>query len=102
MTKAAVNEIWGILFSLINMVVWLEGGQGEVKGACDGPTLGLGGMYPPNCPTCTPPPPNQPSRTPAPQGKSPPPLAPCRNPPPSPPQGASGQRLVGGGSGVQN
>ena len=45
--KAAMNEIWGILFSLINMVgmaeiarkvrvrfrviVWLEGGQGEVN-----------------------------------------------------------------------
>ena len=31
--------------------VRVEGGQGEVKGACDGPTLGLGGMYPPNRPT---------------------------------------------------
>ena len=50
-TKAAMNEIWGILFSLISMVVWLEGGQGDVKGACDGPALGLGGMCPPNHPT---------------------------------------------------
>ena len=47
----------GSLFNLINMVVWLEGGQGEVKGACDGPTLGLGGMYPPNCPIWNNPPP---------------------------------------------
>ena len=43
-------------------MVWLEGGQGEVRGACDGPTLGLGGMYPQNRPTCPPPP--QHSRTP--------------------------------------
>ena len=55
-TKAAMNEIWGILFNLINMVVWLEGGQGEVKGACDGPTLGLRGMYPPKRHTRHPPP----------------------------------------------
>ena len=37
--KAAMIEIRGILFSLIDMVgmvmVWLEGGQGEVRGACD-------------------------------------------------------------------
>ena len=45
--KAAINKIWGILFSPINMawlaakvgvrfrvMVWLEGGQGEVMGFC--------------------------------------------------------------------
>ena len=32
-------------------MVRLEGGQGEVRGACDGPTLCLGGIYPPNNPT---------------------------------------------------
>ena len=64
MTKAAMNENWAILFNPINMVVWLEGGQGEVEEACDGPTLGLGGMLPPNRPTWTPPPTNQPSGTP--------------------------------------
>ena len=82
MTKAAMNEIWGILFSLINMVVWLEGGQGEVKGACNGPMLGLGGMYPTNCPTLPPPP--QPLWTP-PQD-NPPPLT-----PPSTPSNSWGQ-----------
>ena len=68
MAKAAVNDIWGILFRLINMVgmakpltakvrirfrvmAQLEGGQRGARGACDGPTLGLGGMYFPNCPT---------------------------------------------------
>ena len=50
-TTVAMNKIGGILFSIINMVVWLEGGHREVKGACDGPMLGLGGMYPPNHPT---------------------------------------------------
>ena len=75
MAKAAMNEIWGILFSLIKwlawlnqvaakvrvrfrvMMVWLEGGQEQVRGVCDGPPLGLGGMYPPYCPTWTLPPP---------------------------------------------
>ena len=49
--KAAMKEIWGILFRLINMpgmaeparlvrvrfrlMVWLEGGQRDVTGACD-------------------------------------------------------------------
>ena len=39
--KAALNEIWGILLSLINMAGmvesarWLEGGQGDVREACD-------------------------------------------------------------------
>ena len=83
-------------------MVWLEGGQGEVRGACDGPTLGLGGMYPPNCPTWTPPP--QPSRIPPPRAKAPqtapPSLLP--EPPPPPPKGASSQQLAWGVVGVQN
>ena len=46
--KVAMNETQGILFNLINMAgmtkaarctvqgdEWLEGGQGEVRGACD-------------------------------------------------------------------
>ena len=32
--------------SQYSMLVLLQGGQGEVRGACDGPTLGLGGIYP--------------------------------------------------------
>ena len=94
----------------VSVMVWLEGGQGEVRGACDGPTLGLVGMYPPNRPTRTPP--NQPTLTDSPRGKSPPdpppPPSPLPEPPlPSsppkpPPLGASGQQLVGGVVGVQN
>ena len=49
-----------------------EGGQGEVRGAFDGPTLGLGGMYPPNRPWTLPP--TNPSRLP------PPPRAPLSAP----------------------
>ena len=84
MTNAAMNEIGGILFNVSSMVVWLEGGQGEVKGACNGQTLGLGGMYPPNRPTCTPPPTNPPG-PPPPRLKPPqttPPPRPSQNPPP--------------------
>ena len=55
------------------VMVWLEGGQGEVRGARDGPTLGLGGMYPP------PPPPQI-----APPG----PPSPPTDPPGPPPQKA--------------
>ena len=113
MTKVAMNEIWGILFSLINMVGCLGGGQGEVKGACDGPTLGLGGMYPPNRPTWTPPPqptlpdlpppPGQkPSQTPPPSPSVPqrsPPrrLPPPPSPPPPPPRGPSAYFYWAGG-----
>ena len=57
------------------VMVWLEGGQGEVRGACAPPPQHPKSPYleppptTPNCPTWTPPP-NQPSRSP------PPPLAP--------------------------
>ena len=64
-----------------------------VRGACDCPTLGLGGMGPPTLLQITPP------RPPAPNGPSwtcPPPAKPLPDPPP-PPQGASSQRLGGGG-----
>ena len=57
MTKATMDQIRGILFNQINMVVWLEGGQGEVKGVCDCRTLGIGGMYPPKSPHLDPRPP---------------------------------------------
>ena len=84
MAKAAMNEIWGILFSPINMAsmvakvrvrfmvtVWLEGGLGEVRGACAPPP-------PPNTPIRPlDPPPNRPSRS------APPPM-----PPPPPQMGA--------------
>ena len=81
------------------VMVWLEGGQGEVRGACPPPP------NTPNCPTWTPPP-NRPSRSPPPQPLLYPPPSPSLNPPlqspPPPPQGASGQQLVGGVVGVQN
>ena len=74
--KAAMNKIWGIWFSLIDMagmaeavrckgwVRRLEGGQGEVRGACQLTNSWPWGMctppYPsPNCPTWTPPPPSR-------------------------------------------
>ena len=49
-------------------------------------------------------PPHRPSRSPPPQAppRTPPPIRPCLNPPHPPPQGASGQQLVGGVVGVQN
>ena len=69
MAKAAMNEIWGISFIPINMagmailaakvrvrflmMVWLEGGQGEVRGAC-APTPATPQIAPPG----TPPPPH--------------------------------------------
>ena len=68
---------------LIRVMLWVEGGQGEVRGVCDGPTLGPGDMDPPNCPTLPPPP--QPTNPP---GLPPPPpgagVAPCNTRPPAP------------------
>ena len=85
------------------VMLWLEGGQGEVRGACPPP---------PNRPTWTPPPtdppgdppPNRPSRSPPPPiaPRRPPPPNPPPPPPPPPPQGASGQQLARGVVGVQN
>ena len=71
------------------VMLWLEGGQGEVRGACAPP--------PPPTPQIAqpgPPPPTDPPRA--------PPPSPLLDPPPPPPQGASGQQLVGGVVGVQN
>ena len=73
------------------VMVWLEGGQGEVRGACAPPPA----PQHPKSPHLDPPPPNRPSW-------SPPPIRPSLKPPPPPPQGASGQQLVGGVVGVQN
>ena len=81
------------------VMVWLEGGQGEVRGAyAPLPTDPPRAPPHPNRPSRTPhakplldPPPN--SRLPEPPLQCPPPP-----PPPPPPQGASGQQLVGGGS----
>ena len=88
------------------VMVWLEGGQGEVRGACAPPPPT------PNRPTWIPPPqiappdpPPQPTLPePPPQAPPRPPPIPCPPPPPPPAQGASGQQLVGGGGvvGVQN
>ena len=84
------------------VMVWLEGGQGEVRGACappppPTPQIAQPGPPPPtttpNCPTWTPPQPTLPEPPPPP----PPPSPSC-----TPPQGASGQQLVGGVVGVQN
>ena len=100
------------------VMVWLEGGQGEVRGACapppPTPQIALPGPPPPQPPPriapLGPPPPQRPSRRappPAPP-KPPPPIRPSLHPPsnapppPPPPQGASGQQLVGGVVGVQN
>ena len=69
--------------SQYSILVWLERGQGEVRGACDGPTLGLGGMYPPNCPTWTPLP--QPTLPDSPAlGQKPPHIPPSLAAPPPP------------------
>ena len=79
------------------VMLWLEGGQGEVRGACAPPP-----PQHPKSPHLDPPPPNPPSRSPPPPPEpllDPPSNAP---PPPPPPQGASGQQLVGGVVGVQN
>ena len=77
------------------VMLWLEGGQGEVRGAC--------APLPPqhsNRPTCPPPPqptlpepPPQPLLDPPPQSPlpEPPPSNAPPPPPPPPPQGASGQ-----------
>ena len=103
--KAAMNETWGILFSLINVVVWLEGGHGEVKGACDGPTLGPGGMYPQIAPRGPIPPTNPPGCPPPPRATAPlrPPPRPSQNPslpsPPPSPKGPPAKGYWGGGGG---
>ena len=77
------------------VMVWLEGGQGEVRGACAPPPPHPKSPYldpPPQAPPR--PPPHLPLLDPP--SHAPPP------PPPPPPQGASGQQLVGGVVGVQN
>ena len=102
MAEAAMNEIWWMMFSQINMagmanqvaakvrvrfmvMVWLEGGQGEVRGAPPPPPrANHQGLVPPptttpNCPTWTPPPPS--------------PLPPMR----PPPKGPSAHFYFGGG-----
>ena len=66
------------------VMVWLEGGQGEVRGACPPRTT-------PNRPTWTPPPPPPTFPTP------PPPPLPV--PPPPPFKGAFGPLLLGRGGG---
>ena len=68
------------------VMLWLEGGQGEVRGACAPPPQH------PKSPLPEPPPPSPLLDSPS----NAPPL------PPPPPQGASGQQLVGGVVGVQN
>ena len=94
MAKAAMNQNWGILFSPINMLaakvrvrfmvmVWLEGGQGEVRGAC---------APPPKSPHLDPPPIAPPP--------NPPPMPPPPPPPPPPPGGPSAH-FYWGGSRVQ-
>ena len=78
------------------VMVWLEGGQGEVRGACAPlpplPTPQIASPGPPPQPTLPEPLPPKPLL-------DPPPIA---LPEPPPPQGASGQQLVGGVVGVQN
>ena len=83
------------------VMVWLEGGQGEVRGACAPPLPTTPQIAPPGSP-----PPPTPMR---PTWNPPPPTDPPGAPPspkplldPPPPQGASGQQLVGGVVGVQN
>ena len=75
------------------VMLWLEGGQGEVRGACapPPPTPQIAQPGPPPQPTLPEPPPPSPLLDP-----------PSNAPPPPPPQGASGQQLVGGVVGVQN
>ena len=94
------------------VMVWLEGGQGEVRGACAPPPPPPHPKSPyldpaptPNRPTGPPPPPTDPPGAPPPPFAPPrPPPLPCPPPPPPPPPppGASGQQLVGGVVGVQN
>ena len=98
------------------VMVWLEGGQGEVRGACappppqhpKSPHLDPPPPTTPNCPTWTPPPTDPPGAPPPPAPPIPPPAPPIPppfalpEPPPPRPQGASGQQLVGGVVGVQN
>ena len=92
------------------VMVWLEGGQGEVTGACAPPPPQhpkSPHLDPPPPPRIAPlgPPPTNPPGAPPPAPPIPPP-SPSLPPPPSnatpPPQGASGQQLVGGVVGVQN
>ena len=64
------------------VMAWLEGGQGEVTGACPTPTP----TTTQNCPTWTPPPTDLPA---------PPPPRSSLNPPP-PPKGAFGPLLTRG------
>ena len=77
------------------VMVWLEGGQGEVRGASPPP-------HTPNRPTWIPPPHPNSSHLDPPPTVPEPPHSPLLDPPlpcpplPPPPQGASGQRLVGG------
>ena len=78
---------------------WLEGGQGEVRGACAPPPPPL---TTPNLPTWTPPPTDPPNRPPPPPPPPPrpslnPPLPMPPPPPPPPPPGAFGPLLLGGG-----
>ena len=98
------------------VMVWLEGGQGEVRGACPPPppqhpkSPHLDPPPPPRiAPLGAPPPPTDPPGAPPPPPLYPPhspslnsPLrCPPPPPPPPPPKGASGQQLVGGLVGVQ-
>ena len=76
------------------VMLWLEGGQGEVRGACapppPTPQMAPPGPPPPPAPRIAPlgPPPNRPSRSPPPQPLLyPPPHSPSLNPPPPPPRG---------------
>ena len=95
------------------VMVWLEGGQGEVRGACAPPPPNT-----PNRPTWTPPPANCPTYPPPPQLTlpkhpppkpflDPPPIRPSLNapppiPPPPPPRGLRPTVSWGGVVGVQN
>ena len=90
------------------VMVWLEGGQGEVRGACPppphpklphlDPPPNSPHLHPPPKPLLAPPPPPPPPIRPSltPPSHPPPP------PPPPPPQEAPGQQLVGGVVGVHN
>ena len=86
------------------VMLWLEGGQGEVL--CSPPhpnTPSRPTWTPPPQPTLPePPPPTDPPGAPPPIAPPRPPLQCPPPPPPPPPQGASGQQLVGGVVGVQN
>ena len=86
------------------VMVWLEGGQGEVRGACappPPPPPQIAAHGPPSHPTL----PERPA--PSKPLLDPPPHCPSLKPPsnaspPAPPARASGQQLVGGVVGVQN